>query len=103
MKRPSLARLIEALALCVSATAFLFTLTIAVNASAVLVEQWPTLWQSSPRPAAADAGPAVPAERERTSKPRRRHRRAATPAIAPKAAPAKPVGSDDSRGTSDPR
>jgi len=95
MKCPSVSRVLESFALCVSAVALLFTLTIAVNASAILVEQWPVLWRASPPSSAAEPPPASIATPERTAKPRRHHRRAVRPTAAARPSdPAKEIAID---------
>jgi hypothetical protein len=88
MKRLSFSRVLESMALCLSAAALVFTVTIAVNVGSILVEQWPVLWSGQsaipvepPPPSTASPG---------SAKARHRHGHAVrTTALKPQAS-AKP-------------
>jgi hypothetical protein len=91
MKCPSLSRALESLALCISAVALVFTVTIAVNVGAMFVEQWPVLWPAAGQPSRAAEPPPASTTRLGPAKSRRRHGHAVRTTVAP----AKQVEIDD--------
>jgi hypothetical protein len=101
MTRPSLSRIFESFALCISAAAMATTLTIAVKLTVILVDEWPAIrGAATQQTAVGDSQPAVSKTSARPRAKKGRHTRAARRATVLTAQPsaAVHVDADDADG-----